>query len=92
MVNFRGRINFFGGLPKDNPYAKLDSNIIHYREIFINGTSGSLPEHNKKALELFSSGAVDASSFITHTFPLDKILEGFAVVEKGEALKAVIEP
>jgi L-iditol 2-dehydrogenase len=92
IAGFRCRINFFGGLPKDKPYVNLDSNIIHYKEIFIHGTSGSLPRHNAKAIELFGTGKVDAKKFITHSFPLEKILEGIGIVEKGEGLKVVIEP
>ena len=92
MIAFGGRINFFGGLPKDKPYVTLDSNLIHYKEIFINGTSGSLPKHNKMALDLFSSGKVNAKNFITHVFPLEKILEGLQVIEKGEGFKVIIEP
>ena len=92
MAAYSGRINFFGGLPKDNPVVKLDSNIVHYKELFINGTSGSLPRHNKKALDLFSSGAVSAKDFITHTFPLEEILEGIRTVESGKSLKVIIHP
>ncbi|OGF45195.1 MAG: hypothetical protein A2452_05075 [Candidatus Firestonebacteria bacterium RIFOXYC2_FULL_39_67] len=94
-IGFRGRINFFGGLPKDKPFVNLDSNIIHYREVFINGTSGSLPRHNQEALKLFSigeKGGINAKKFITHRFPLDKILEGIKTVESGTGLKVVINP
>ena len=94
-IAFRGRINFFGGLPKDKPMVTLDSNIIHYREVFINGTSGSLPRHNMEALKLFSlgeKGGIDAKRFITHRFPLEKILEGIKTVESGAGLKVVINP
>lgn len=94
-VAFRGRINFFGGLPKDKPLVTLDANIIHYREVFINGTSGSLPRHNMEALKLFSLGepkGINAKKFITHRFPLDKILEGIKTVESGVGLKVVINP
>jgi L-iditol 2-dehydrogenase len=92
MIGYRGRINFFGGLPKDKPMVTLDSNVIHYKEIFINGTSGSLPRHNKEALELFSSGKVKARDFITHELPLDRIVEGIGIVESGKGLKVVIRP
>ena len=94
-VAFRGRINFFGGLPKDKPLVTLDANIIHYREVFINGTSGSLPRHNMEALKLFSLGepkGINAKKFITHRFPLEKILEGIKTVESGVGLKVVINP
>lgn len=92
IVASRGRINFFGGLPKDNSYVKLDSNIIHYKEIFIHGTSGSLPRHNQLALSLFGSGKVDAKKFITHRLPLEKIVEGIDIVKSAKGLKVVIHP
>ena len=28
-----GRINFFGGLPKDRPDITLDANLVHYKEL-----------------------------------------------------------
>ena len=87
----KSRIDFFGGLPKDNPFVKLDSNKIHYKELTIHGTSGSLPRHNKEALDLFVSGKVKASEYITHVFPLDRIAEGIAAVESGRGLKVVIK-
>jgi len=31
MAARRGRISFFGGLPKTNPYIRCDSNLVHYR-------------------------------------------------------------
>lgn len=92
MVKCRGKINFFGGLPKDNPFIRLNSNIVHYKELLIQGTSGSLPRHNQIALKLFASERINAKKFITHTFPLEQILEGIRVVESGEGLKVVINP
>ncbi|MFH1825625.1 MAG: zinc-dependent dehydrogenase [Candidatus Firestonebacteria bacterium] len=92
MIGFRGRINFFGGLPKDKPYITLDSNIIHYKEVFINGTSGSLPRHNQEALKLFGLGKVHSKDFITHRLPLEKLVEGLGLVESGKGLKVVINP
>lgn len=92
MVSFRGRINLFGGLPKENPFIKLDSNLVHYKEIFIHGTSGSLPRHNQLSLELFSSGKIDAKKLITHILPLERIIDGINIVKRGEGLKVVINP
>jgi len=35
MLARRGRLSFFGGLPKDHPTITLDSNLVHYRELTI---------------------------------------------------------
>ena len=40
----RGRINFFGGLPKGGSTVSVDANVVHYKELLISGASSSLPE------------------------------------------------
>jgi L-iditol 2-dehydrogenase len=92
MAARRGRLSFFGGLPKDNPIIALDSNIVHYREVTIFGANGSSPDHNRKALELIASGAVPVADLITHRMPLTEVLAAIDTVAKGEAIKVTIEP
>ncbi len=92
MAARRGRISFFGGLPKDNPIIACDSNLVHYRELTIVGANGSSPAHNKKALELISTGAVPVEDLITHRMPLDGVLDAINTVASGEAIKVTIEP
>ena len=43
MAARRGRISFFGGLPKTNPFIQCDSNLVHYRELMLMGANGSAP-------------------------------------------------
>jgi L-iditol 2-dehydrogenase len=92
MAARRGRISFFGGLPKTNPFIQCDSNLVHYRELMIMGANGSAPSHNKKALEYIASGQVPVKDLITVHLPLDRALEAFDIVAKGEAIKVTVEP
>ncbi|NQS90346.1 alcohol dehydrogenase catalytic domain-containing protein [Patescibacteria group bacterium] len=92
MVSPRGIINFFGGLPKDKPFIKFDSNLIHYGEFYVVGTHGSAPYHNKLALQLISSGRIKVEELITHRLPLSKLEEGIRLAESGESMKVVIYP
>jgi len=92
MAARRGRISFFGGLPKDDPVIAVDSNLVHYREITIVGANGSSPDHNRRALELIASGAVPVADLITHTMPLDDVLRAIDTVARGEAIKVTIQP
>jgi L-iditol 2-dehydrogenase len=92
MAGLRGRISFFGGLPKDKPTITLDSNLVHYRELTIVGANGSSPAHNRQALELIASGAVPVKDLITHRLPLEQVLDGIQTVTRGEAIKVTIEP
>ena len=92
MVARQGRISFFGGLPKDDPVIRLDSNVVHYREVTIVGANGSSPAHNAEALRLIAEGLVPVADLITHRLPLDRVLDGIGLVSRGEAIKVTIEP
>ena len=92
MAARNGRISFFGGLPKTDPTITLDSNVVHYRQLHIHGANGSAPEHNKRALEYIASGQVPVKDLITAHIPLDRALDAFDVVAKGEAIKVTVEP
>jgi L-iditol 2-dehydrogenase len=92
MAARQGRLSFFGGLPKDNPVIGLDSNLVHYRELMIVGANGSSPSDNARALELIASGAVPVADLITHRLPLERTLDAFDIVARGEAIKVTVEP
>ncbi len=92
MVASRGNVNFFGGLPKDNPYIKFNSNLPHYKEFSLVGTHGSSPRHNILALGLIAGGKIKARELITHHLPLDGVREGIGITERGEGLKVIIKP
>lgn len=88
----RGRVNFFGGLPKDNAILTTNANTVHYKELFVSGASSSLARQNREALDLLATGEISAPKYITHHFPLDQIVAGFETVESRKAIKVVIEP
>lgn len=88
----RGRVNFFGGLPKGRSEITLDSNVIHYRELFVHGTSDSTPIHMKKILDLMAAGRLDAKRLVTKVLPLSKYQEGFELARSGAVLKVILAP
>jgi L-iditol 2-dehydrogenase len=92
MLARRGRLSFFGGLPKDRPTITLDSNLVHYRELTIVGANGSSPDHNRRALALIATGEVPVKDLITHRLPLDRVLDAIGIVSRGEGIKVTIEP
>ncbi len=88
----RGRVSLFGGLPKSNPCASLNANLIHYRELFVMGAYGSMPRHNRTALELLASGRIHAAALVGLTVPLERLLEGYHAAAGGHVLKVVVKP
>ncbi|RED66441.1 alcohol dehydrogenase catalytic domain-containing protein [Cohnella phaseoli] len=92
MAKNRARVNFFGGLPKDRAIVPLDTNLIHYKELFVHGAHGSLPRHHQQAVELINNGIIDMSKFISHRFPLERIEEAIRVAESHEGLRVIVKP
>jgi L-iditol 2-dehydrogenase len=87
-----GRISFFGGLPKDDPIIKLDSNLVHYRELVITGTTGSSNNNCRRAAEIITSGKVDLSPIVHERFPLSQARKAFMSAEDRRSLKIVLQP
>ena len=92
MAARQGRISFFGGLPKNDPFIKCDSNLVHYRQLHIHGANGSSPDHNERALEYISTGQVPVKDLITKKVALGDVMSVFDIVAKGEAIKVTVEP
>jgi len=90
MVRARGIVNFFGGLPKENPFIRFNSNLVHYEEFYVVGTHGSAPRHNELALRLISQKRIKVKELITHRLPLEKLGEGLRLAESGKAMKVCI--
>jgi L-iditol 2-dehydrogenase len=92
IAGIGGRINFFGGLPKDKPTVDLDSNAIHYKELLVTGTTACSTANCWKAAAILQSGRADFSWLISKHYSLDSVLEAFAAAEDRSALKIVVEP
>jgi len=91
LVNNRGVINFFGGLPKDDSEILIDSNIIHYKELRILGSHGSTPAHHSKAVDLLKSKKIILDNFITEKYGLTDIEKAFSS-RNSTSMKIIINP
>ncbi len=87
-----GRINFFGGLPKDRPAINFDSNLVHYKELIVTATTACSTNDCWQASRLVNSGLVDLSDLVSQRFPLREANAGFAAAEDRKSLKIVLEP
>ena len=87
-----GRVNFFAGLPRDGSRVELDTNLIHYKELVVTGTTACTTEDCREALELVLAGRVDTGGLVTARRPLAEARDAFAAARSGEQLKVVVEP
>jgi L-iditol 2-dehydrogenase len=87
-----GRVNYFGGLPAGASRIHIDSNLIHYHELVVTGTTANTTEDCREALELVLSGALDPRPLISARYPLERAADAFAHAASGDALKVVVQP
>jgi L-iditol 2-dehydrogenase len=92
LAAISGRINFFGGLPKDRPTISIDSNLIHYKELVITATTACSTADCWQASQIINSGLVDLSGIVSQRFPLKEAVAAFAAAEDRKSLKVVLEP
>jgi L-iditol 2-dehydrogenase len=87
-----GRINLFGGLPKDKPTITFDSNMVHYKELCVTGTTACSTADCHQAAAIINAGRVDLSLIISARYSLSQTLDAFAHAQDQLALKIIIEP
>ncbi len=87
-----GRINLFGGLPKDDPYIRFDSNLVHYKELIVTGTTACSTHDCLQAAELVNAGVLDLSALITSRYPLSETKEAFKAAADGTNLRVSLVP
>jgi L-iditol 2-dehydrogenase len=90
LMNYGGRVNFFGGIPASKQPVPIDTNLVHYKELYLTGSTRSSIAQFRKTLEFVSQGLVDVNSIITHRYPLNDILTAFESVKQTMGIKHVI--
>jgi L-iditol 2-dehydrogenase len=92
MAKNRAYVCYFGGLPEGDSVLEFDSNLLHYKELYLTGTHGSQPFGHMKAVELISSGLFDVKPFISKTFKLEDINLAFKESMSQKYMKIIITP
>lgn len=87
-----GRINYFGGLSKDDPFIRFNSNTVHYKELIVTGTTACSTYDCLRAAEIVNSRRLDLSPLITAVFPLAEANAAFAAAADGRNLRVTLIP
>lgn len=88
----RGRVLFFGGLPKGTTHIRFPSNILHYGEVQVHGSYASRHRDQVHALEMLAADVSGLRRVISDVVDLDGAPEAFPRIRTGEVLKIVVSP
>lgn len=92
LAAFGGRINYFGGLSKDDSSIRFDSNLVHYKELIVTGTTACSTYDCLRAADLINYGRLDLTPLVTSRFPLSQAVDAFAAAQDGKNLRVSLEP
>ena len=89
LIARQGRINFFGGLPKGRDIISFKSNIVHYRQIILTGTTGQSLAQYRKSIEIITAGNIDVRKLISARYPLKDAEKAFERAKSEDVFKIV---
>lgn len=90
LAAINGRVLFFGGLPKDRSTVPLDTNLIHYKQLIVTGTTRASMVQFRRVLSLIEHGTLSVKEFVTETFGIGDIRKAFAHTAEGSGLRCMI--
>ena len=90
ITGMNGRILYFGGLPAGKDTVTLATNLIHYKQLSIHGSTRGNVNHYRTITKMAAAGILDLSKLISRHYPLDKFTDAVEYAKKAEGLKTII--
>jgi threonine dehydrogenase-like Zn-dependent dehydrogenase len=78
-----GRLCLFGGLPRGSESVPLDTNLIHYKNLQVSGTTGGSAQDYRIALRLVQSKRIQLASIVSDRFGMHDLAAGYRVALAG---------
>lgn len=91
LAAVNGRVVFFGGLPRDRSVVPLDTNIIHYRQLIVTGSTRQSLRQFAATLSLVSDGVLRLEDLVTSTHPVEETGKAIAAMASASGLKSRLE-
>jgi L-iditol 2-dehydrogenase len=91
LAAVEGRVIFFGGLPKDRSVVPLDTNVMHYRQLTVTGTTRQSLRQFKTTLDLIADGVIQVENLITSKHSIDEAETAIHNAAQATGLKSLVE-
>ena len=90
LCNIGGRVNFFGGVPASRQPVGIDTNLVHYKQLILTGTTRASLMQFRKTLSFVESGILNVKQLISNRIPLKDFKEGIEKASAADGMKNVI--
>lgn len=89
-MNMNGRILYFGGLPAGRDQVTLNTNLIHYRQLSIHGSTRGNIRQYREVEQMIANGQLALEKIVTGTYRIEQFSEAIEYAKSGKGLKAAI--
>lgn len=92
-VDTGGTVLFFAPMGPEEVLPLPFNQVFWHHQATLTSSYGASPADLAEALELIASGRADVERLVTHRLPLERIQEGFGLMQEAKgSLKIIIDP
>ena len=89
-MNMNGKILYFGGLPAGREQVTINTNLIHYKQLTIQGCTRQSISDYRLTAKLVNDGRIPLGKILSDTYTVDEFPEAMANAAAARGLKHVI--
>lgn len=89
-MNMNGKLLFFGGLPQGKENVPINTNLIHYRQLTIQGCTKQRVSDYRLCAKLVNDGRVPLELIMSDSYSVDRFQTAFDNAAAAKGLKHVI--
>lgn len=88
-MNMNGRLLFFGGLPEHKKIVPIDTNILHYKQLRIQGCTKQSVSEYRLCAKLVDDGRIPLDLIMSDSYPVEEYKEAMEQAASAKGLKHV---
>ena len=89
-MNMNGKILYFGGLPAGRENVTINTNLIHYKQLTIQGCSKQSVSEYRLCARLVNDGRIPLNLIMSDSYSIDQFQEAMDNAAAAKGLKHVI--
>jgi len=90
ITGMNGRILYFGGLPAGKDEVTLSTNLIHYKQLSIHGSTRGNVSHYRAVAKMAAAGTLNLEKLISRRYAITEFADAVTYAKKAEGLKTII--
>ena len=89
-MNMNGKILYFGGLPAGREHVTINTNLIHYKQLTIQGCTKQSVSEYRLCAKLVNDGRIPLNLIMSDVYSIDRFRDAMANAAAAKGLKHVI--